>query len=184
MTEVAPHMDFDIQECIQRLGCRSSKDKFFEAVAGASMAYAEETEAEAKQWENAYHAEKAKNEYLMKLLEQSGIPVPDFSMGIPPSVPIKAKKKTKTKEKHFKELLQVDDTKNILKRLHKRIDGHGGKDVALVLLRAFKDKIISGFPSETVFKTEFKDITSEWRSISHYLNPNCSPTPDCSAIVI
>lgn len=120
----------------------------------------------------------------MKIMEQYGIPAPNISLGIPPSVPIKTKKNAKSKEKQFKELVQVDDKENILKRLHKRIDGNGGKDVALVLLRALKDKLISRLPSERVFKTEFKNIMGEWRSISYYLNPNCSPTPDCSTVVI
>lgn len=184
MTEQAPYIGNDWQERKQRLAERSDEDELFDTVGGAVMNYARKKAKEAKEWERAYDEEKAKNEYLLKIMEQFGIPVPDFSMGIPPSVPIKTKKNAKSKEKQFKELVQVDDKENILQRLHKRIDGNGGKDVALVLLRALKDKLISRLPSERVFKTEFKNIMGEWRSISYYLNPNCSPTPDCSTVVI
>ena len=123
-----------------------------------------------KQWEKAYNREKAEKEYLIALLKQNGIPVPDFNKGIPPFV-VKTNNKAK-KEKTFVALLQTDDVDGTLKKLHSKIDGHGGKDVAMVLLRAKSDTLISRFPTPTEFKSEFTKTTGAWRSISHYLNPN------------
>ena len=87
MTEQAPHMNSDLEERFKRLSNRSAEDSFFETVGGAMIRYKEEVSKEAEQWKNAYNTEKAKNEYLVKLLEQNGISVPDFSLGVPPSIP-------------------------------------------------------------------------------------------------
>lgn len=87
MTEQAPHMNSDLEERFKRLSNRSAEDSFFDTVGGAMIRYKEEVSNEAEQWKNAYNTEKAKNEYLVKLLEQNGISVPDFSLGVPPSIP-------------------------------------------------------------------------------------------------
>lgn len=182
MTEQAPHMDSNWNERVKRISNRSAEDKFFDAVGGAAITYAKEKAEEARQWENAYNVEKAQKEYLLKILEQNGIPVPDFSSGIPPSVPIITKKSSK--EKHFKDLMQCEDKENILSRLHSHIDGQGGKAVALILLKAKDEKLISKLPSEKEFYSEFKETEGKWRSISHFLNPNCCPAPDISSVII
>ena len=80
-------------------------------------------------------------------------------------------------------MIQVADKEGFLSRLHKRIDGLGGKNVALILLRAKEDKQISKLPSKKEFCSEFR-LEGNWRSISHFFSPNCIPTPDISAVVI
>lgn len=181
MTEQAPHMNSDLEERFKRLSNRSAEEEFLDAVGGAMIRYKEEVSKEAEQWKNAYNTEKAKNEYLVKMLIQNGILVPDFSLGVPPSIPEDAVKNKKVK--HFKDLIQVADKEGFLSRLHKRIDGLGGKNVALILLRAKEDKQISKLPSKIEFCSEFR-LEGNWRSISHFFSPNCIPTPDISAVVI
>ena len=168
MDSAAAHIP-DWQETQSRLADRSAEDVLFDTVGGAVMQYAQTKAAEAEQWEKAYNREKAEKEYLIDLLKQNGIPVPDFSKGIPPFV-VKTNNKAK-KEKTFVALLQTDDVDGTLKKLHAKIDGHGGKDVAMVLLRAKSDTLISRYPTQTEFNSEFTKATGAWRSISHYLNP-------------
>jgi len=106
-----------------------------------------------------------KNAQLVKILKQNGIDVHDYSSGI------KIKNK-KTKQKNcFSDLVQGDIKLN-LKKLHNRIDGHGGKDVAAILLRAKEDAMISRLPTKAEFNSEFSAAIGVWRSISTYLNPN------------
>ncbi len=184
MTEQAPLFDSNWKERVKHLSERSAEDELLDTVGAAMYNYAQKKSEEAKAWEKAYYEEKAQKEYMMKLLAQNGIAVPDFSSGIPPSVPMIAMKNTKVKEKQFKDLIQSEDKKNVLFRLHKRIDGFGGKEVALILLKAKAEKLISKLPSEKEFRTEFKNITGKWRSISHFFSPSCSPTPDISVVTI
>lgn len=157
------------QETQSRLANRSAEDVLFDTIGGAVAQYAKAKATEAEQWEKAYNREKAEKEYLIALLKQNGIPVPDFNKGIPPSV-VKTNNKAK-KEKTFVSLLQTDDVDGTLKKLHSKIDGHGGKDVAMVLLRAKSDTLISRYPTPTEFKSEFTKTTGAWRSISYYLDP-------------
>ena len=184
MTEQAPHMDSNWNERVKRISNRSAEDELFDAVGGAVFNYAQKKAAEARQWEDAYNVEKTQKEYLMKLLEQNGIPVPDFSSGIPTSIPVVTKKNTKAKDKHFTDLMQCEDKENMLSRLHNRIDGQGGKTVALILLRAKEDKLICKLPSKKEFCSEFKNMEGTWRSISHFFSPNCCPAPDISSVII
>lgn len=88
---------------------------------------------------------------------------------------------TPKKAKTFKMLLQGDNKADILRRLHASIDGKSGKAVAMVLLKALKEKMISRLPSELEFCTEFK-LRGTWKAISFYLNPNT--TIDITSIVI
>lgn len=87
MTEQAPHMDSDLEERFKRLANRSAEERFFDTVGAATINFVEEASKEAEQWKNAYNTVRAQNEYLVKLLKQNGIPVPDFSLGVPPSIP-------------------------------------------------------------------------------------------------
>ena len=169
MDSAAAHIP-DWQETQSRLANRSAEDVLFDTVGGAVAQYVKAKATEAEQWKNAYYKEKDEKEYLIALLKQNGIPVPDFNKGIPPFV-VKTNNKAK-KEKTFVALLQTDDVDGTLKKLHSKIDGHGGKDVAMVLLRAKSDTIISRYPTEKEFNSEFPKTTGAWRSISHYLNPN------------
>lgn len=84
----------------------------------------------------------------------------------------------------FYNLLQCTDKENMLTKLHQHIDGFGGKHVALIFLKAREEKIISKLPSQKEFESEFKNFKGAWRSISHYFNPNCQPSPDFSNIVL
>ena len=157
------------QETQQKLAKRSAEETFYDAVGNAAIQYAQTKATETEQWKNAYHKEKAEKEYLIALLKQNGIPIPDFNKGIPPFIANTCGKKSK--EKTFISLLQTDNVTETLKKLHSKIDGHGGKDVAMVLLRAKSDTLISRFPTQTEFDSEFSAITSKWRSISYYLDP-------------
>ena len=159
----------DWQETQSRPANRSAEDALFDTIGGAVMQYAQTKATEAEQWKNAYYKEKDEKEYLIALLKQNGIPVPDFSKVISPFV-VKTNNKAK-KEKTFVALLQTDDVDGTLKKLHSKIDGHGGKDVAMVLLRAKSDTLISRYPTPTEFKSEFTKTTGAWRSISYYLDP-------------
>ena len=168
MDSAAAHIP-NWQETQSRLANRSAEDVLFDTIGGAVAQYAKAKATEAEQWEKAYNREKAEKEYLIALLKQNGIPVPDFNKGIPPFV-VKTNNKAK-KEKTFVALLQTDDVDGTLKKLHSKIDGHGGKDVAMVLLRAKSDTLISRYPTPTEFKSEFTKTTGAWRSISYYLDP-------------
>lgn len=88
------------------------------------------------------------------------------------------------KKLHFSDLLQCADKEEKLAKLHQHIDGFGGKHIALYLLKAREEKIISKLPSQKEFESEFKKYKGVWRSISHYFNPNCNPSPDFSNIVL
>lgn len=168
MDSAAAHIP-NWQETQSRLANRSAEDVLFDTIGGAVAQYAKAKATEAEQWEKAYNREKAEKEYLIALLKQNGIPVPDFNKDIPPFV-VKTNNKAK-KEKTFVALLQTDDVDGTLKKLHSKIDGHGGKDVAMVLLRAKSDTLISRYPTPTEFKSEFTKTTGAWRSISYYLDP-------------
>ena len=169
MQEVAVHIA-NWQETQTRLANQSAEERFFDDIGIATSKYVRNKVEEARKWQEAYYQEHNKNEYLVNLLKQNGITVPDFSKGIP-SLIIKTNNKGK-KKKTFIPLLQTNDVDGTLKKLHSKIDGHGGKDVAMVLRRAKEDTIITRFPTETEFKSEFTETTGEWRSISYYLNPN------------
>lgn len=75
------------------------------------------------------------------------------------------------KAKTFRMLLQGTNHNDLLRRLHARIDNQKGKDIAMVLLKAKAEKMISRLPSEAEFRSEFK-LVCTWRSISTFLNPN------------
>ncbi len=85
----------------------------------------------------------------------------------------------------FRQLLQIDESEkdDYLRRLHARIDGQGGKDVAMVLLKAKEMKLIAKMPTEKEFCTEFH-LNGSWKAIAYYLNPNCQQVCDISAVVI
>lgn len=155
------------QDIQQRLANRSAEEILFDAIGGAVRDYAKAKVQEDQHWKAAYEMEKVKNDYLITLLKQNGISIPDLSMGIP--LPSSNGEKH---EKTFKSLLQTNDIAGTLKKLHSKIDGKGGKDVAMVLLRAKSDTIISRLPTGKEFNSEFTNITGVWRSISYYLNPN------------
>lgn len=126
MTEIAPHIEFDFQERAKRLENRSAEEELSDTMNGAMdtiysgvFTYAKRKAEEAKQWENAYHAEKAKNEYLVMVMKQYGIPVPDFSIGIPINIPPNMPKQRcdlNTKEKE-QSLLGKDGNLNLPKIL-------------------------------------------------------------------
>lgn len=171
----------DWQDTLARVASRNAEDKFFDAIGDAVMQYAKDKSAEAAQWENAYRSEKAKNDYLVALLKQNGIPVPDFSTGVQ-LLADSPKNEGGKNVKTFRQLVQTDDVDDTLARLHAKIDGKGGKDVAMVLHKALDDKLISRFPTEKEFRTEFTDIIGKWRSIRYYLQT--SHPVDYSSVTI
>lgn len=87
------------------------------------------------------------------------------------------------RKRTFRDLVQGVDKDKILRRLHARIDGRGGKEVAAVLLKAKDDGLIWKLPSENELNSEFK-ATTVWRSISKYLGPNPPSPVDFSSIVL
>lgn len=147
-----------------------------------------EYEQEIDYWESAYQEEKHRSEQLLQLLIDKGFaqealaiikpktatatatttqPLPPQPVA-PAPAPIKKKKPQTT----FRDLIQTSDPDATLQMLHQRIDGKGGKLVAMILLKAREMKMIFSMPTEKQFRTEFTNITSTWHSISHYLNPN------------
>lgn len=87
MSGQAPCMDTNWEERKKYLSERSDEDQLFDIVGGAVYAYAQKKNEEAERWKNAYEFEKAKNEYFAQHCARYGIPVPDFSLGIPTPVP-------------------------------------------------------------------------------------------------
>lgn len=85
------------------------------------------------------------------------------------------------KAKTFRMLLQGKNHSDLLRRLHACIDGKAGKAVAMVLLKAKEEKMISALPTEAEFRSEFK-LSGTWKGISYYLNPNM--TVDISSVAI
>ena len=82
----------------------------------------------------------------------------------------------------FADLIQHPDKEKVLKRLHFLIDGHGGKQVAVILRRTFEEKLITKLPSAKEFSSEFKDVKGKWDSIKKYLSSTV--TVDTSNIQI
>lgn len=178
MGTVVAH-NFDWENTQERLASRSAEETLFDTIGGAVMQYAKEKAAEAEEWKNAYNNVKAQNEYLVSILRKNGIEVPDLSWGIPLNTPCVTDHKNSLK---FCDLIQGDNKNDILLRLHNCIDGKGGKDVAAIMLRAKDDRLISRLPNEKEFRSEFSNITTKWRAISTYLNPN--HYPDYSSVKI
>lgn len=79
---------------------------------------------------------------------------------------LNTKQKRKINE-DFKGLILYNDKEKLLNRLHKLIDGNGGKRVGLVLNRAYYDKLISSIPTQGEFKSEFR-LYGSWQAIYKY----------------
>jgi len=71
------------------------------------------------------------------------------------------------KIKQFRDSIQYEDKQHVLNRLHFLIDGKGGKEVGIVLAKAYHDKLITKIPSQKEFETEFT-LNGSWRCISNY----------------
>lgn len=80
-------------------------------------------------------------------------------------------KKTKKfdSSEEMKKLIQGVDEEQFLSVLHKNIDGKGGKDVAIVLQKAFDEKRLLKIPSEKIIMSEF-EITKTWEATRKYLD--------------
>ena len=157
---------------------RSADDCFLESFFSAYVSFSEEKSQKINYWKEAYRKEAEKNQILMEYIQNQGIPMPTIISG---NIVLEHSIK-KPKKMHVADLLQTKDKKQVLERLHARIDGIGGKNVAMILVKAKEDAIICRFPTEAEFKSEFPDATGCWRSISYYLNPN-HPV-DCSSVII
>lgn len=72
-------------------------------------------------------------------------------------------------ENKFADLIQHEDKKLVLRRLHELIDGKRGKDVGTVLKKATIDQLLTRTPKENEYKSEF-ELIGTWRAISHYMN--------------
>lgn len=107
-------------------------------------------------------------EYLKSMLRELGVEPPMFISGAPFVSPEKKRGRKIAKKYTFRELMQGDDIDEKLEKLHKLIDGKGGKAVAMVLEDAWKKKILTRLPNENEFMTEFKLCTT-WRAVSLYL---------------
>lgn len=183
MREEKTNIKSEWKEREKRLSKRSAKEKFFDRVSDAFLDYVNEIEIEKEQLRMENKTLRAQIEYLKQYCAQYGVSAPDLSKGILMVLPIDSNNKWK-REKNFIDLVQCNDKENLLSRLHARVDGHGGKNVALVMLRAKADKQISRLPSKKEFYSEFKDCTGAWRSISHFFSPSCTPAPDISSVII
>lgn len=68
----------------------------------------------------------------------------------------------------FKDIIQYKDKDKLIVRLHELIDGKGGKNVGVVLVRAkFIDKYLSRYPSQAEYQSVFK-LIGTWQAISNY----------------
>lgn len=68
----------------------------------------------------------------------------------------------------FRDIIQYQDKEKLLERLHCLIDGKGGKDVGVVLVRAkYIDNYLTRYPYKKEFESEFKFVGS-WSGISNY----------------
>lgn len=68
----------------------------------------------------------------------------------------------------FRDIIQYQDKEKLLERLHCLIDGKGGKDVGVVLVRAkYIDHYLTRYPYKKEFESEFKFVGS-WSGISNY----------------
>ena len=87
MTEQASHNGFNWKKCEERLANRSPMEKFYETMVAASNELVKDLQEENQMLKNERDYEKAKNENLVMVMKQFGIPVPDFSIGIPINIP-------------------------------------------------------------------------------------------------
>ncbi len=87
MTEQVPHIEIDWRASVQRASSRDPMEEFCETMSVAAYRLVENLQNKNQQLKSELEYERKKNEYLIKLLEQYGIPVPDFSLGMPPAIP-------------------------------------------------------------------------------------------------
>lgn len=96
--------------------------------------------------------------------------------------PTKQTKQPLVQKADFRKIIQYEDKKRLIERLHKLIDGKSGADVGAVLLNAQQKKYITRNPTKKEFESEFELIGS-WSAIKKYLNPN-TPTAGSNAEAI
>ena len=71
----------------------------------------------------------------------------------------------------FYHIIQYENPKELVDRLHQLIDGQRGKAVGCVLLKCLQDKLIRCKPSQKEVESEF-DIKGGWSGIHKYMNEN------------
>lgn len=96
--------------------------------------------------------------------------------------PTKRTKQPLVHKTDFRKIIQYEDRKRLLDRLHELINGKSGADVGAVLLNARQKKYITRNPTKKEFESEFELIGS-WSAIKKYLNPN-TPTAESNAEAI
>ena len=157
---------------------RSPEDRFVDAMGTAFAMYKEEKDREVERWKATCEQQQNRIEGLEAFIRSLGYEVPDMQTLY--SSMITAKKSPK--DIVFADLIQHPDKEKVLKRLHFLIDGHGGKQVAVILRRTFEEKLITKLPSAKEFSSEFKDVKGKWDSIKKYLSSTV--TVDTSNIQI
>lgn len=178
MSEALIHPVSDWKDRQNLLSNRSAEEILFDEVGCAIINYKEKLKKENDNLKKVIEEKDNYIEYLHKILEENGIPLSRIN-GKQVFIP---HNKPKKKKITFRQLIQGDNAEDTIQRLHKCIDNKGGKDVAAVLLRAKADSLISRLPKEKEFMPEFPDITTKWRAISTYLNPN--NLADYSSVII
>lgn len=93
--------------------------------------------------------------------------------------PIKQTKQPLVQKADFRKIIQYEDKKKLLDRLHELIDGKSGADVGAVLLKAKKEKYLTKCPNEKEYVSEFT-LVGSWAAIKKYLNTN-TPTAEGNA---
>jgi hypothetical protein len=76
-----------------------------------------------------------------------------------------------TSKSLFYHIIQYENPKELVDRLHQLIDGQRGKAVGCVLLKCLQDKLIRCKPSQKEVESEF-DIKGGWSGIHKYMNEN------------
>lgn len=79
--------------------------------------------------------------------------------------------KTNGTQHSFYDIIQHEDPKKLVERLHQLIDGQRGKAVGSVLLKCLQDKLIRCKPSQKDVASEFA-IKGSWSGIHKYMNEN------------
>lgn len=169
----------ELQDRVERIATKCAKDKILDIMSNAAYQIIEETNLENQQLKAENEKLRADNERLLAIINACRIDMSKYDFPHKHLIPSKRGKKS---TKSFRSLLQGNDIDSVLHRMHVKIDGKGGKDVAMVLLRAKADKLICRTPTEKEFESEFPNYIGTWRAISSYFAEN--KYIDISSVVI
>lgn len=165
---------------VERQQSMTAGEDFLSTMAAAYTKYTSAKDNEIELLKDALKEKDKQIAFLQKLLRDNGIAIPQGQQTEQSAAPQPSPKPKRLPS--FRDLIQTPDPDATLLMLHQRIDGKGGKDVAMILLKALEEKMIYKLPSKKVFFSEFESVTTSWNAISYYLNDN-NPV-DVTSIVL